>query len=106
MTRSQVIVGSRGSRLALIQTKSVVARMETLHPVIEFTIRIVVTHGDRDRRIQLDRLDVIGAFVKGLAEEVLDSQDYRQGLAFIIRGKFLASHGSEEEETGTLIVGG
>lgn len=39
-------------------------------------------------------------------EEVLDSQDYRQGLAFIIRGKFLASHGKEEEKTGTLIVGG
>lgn len=39
-------------------------------------------------------------------EEVLDSQDYKEGLAFIIRGKFLASRGHEEEETGTLIVGG
>ncbi len=39
-------------------------------------------------------------------EEVLHSQDYKRGLAFIIRGKFLASRGHEDEETGTLLVGG
>lgn len=39
-------------------------------------------------------------------ERVLHSQDYKHGIAFFIRGRFLASHGKEEEETGTLLVGG
>ena len=31
-------------------------------------------------------------------------QEYKHGVAFYILGKFLATHGKEEEETGTLIV--
>lgn len=32
--------------------------------------------------------------------------DYEHGIAFFIKGKFLATHGKESDETGTLVVGG
>jgi len=37
---------------------------------------------------------------------VLDDPDYKHGIAYFIKGKFLASHGKESDETGTLVVGG
>ena len=39
-------------------------------------------------------------------ERVLGSQDWRRGVAFLIKGQFLAAHGKEEETTGILIAGG
>ncbi|KKM96951.1 hypothetical protein LCGC14_1172970 [marine sediment metagenome] len=33
-------------------------------------------------------------------------QEYKHGITFYIKGKFLATHGKESEENGTLIVGG
>jgi hydroxymethylbilane synthase len=39
---------------------------------MEFSIREVVTGGDRDQQTQLDRLDTIGIFTKELEEALLD----------------------------------
>lgn len=41
-----------------------------------------------------------------LTKQMLDEPRYGKGASFYIRGRFLASHGKEEEATGTLIVGG
>lgn len=35
---------------------------------------------------------------------VLDSQDWKHGVVFLIRGRFLATRGKREETTGTIIV--
>ena len=36
--------------------------------------------------------------------ELLDSPDWRHGVVFLIRGKFLATHWKESDSDGTLIV--
>ncbi|MBM2825523.1 MAG: Porphobilinogen deaminase [Dehalococcoidales bacterium] len=70
MTR-KLVVGSRGSRLALIQAESVVVRLRELNPHLEVSLSKIVTTGDRDRRTQLDQMAGVGVFVKELEEALL-----------------------------------
>lgn len=72
--RRKVIVGSRGSRLALIQAESVVAKLRQVNPDLEISISKVVTQGDRDRHTPLDRVEGVGVFVKELEEALLDGK--------------------------------
>lgn len=72
--RRKVIVGSRGSRLALIQAESVVAELRKVNPDLEISISKVVTHGDRDRHSPLDRVGGVGIFVKELEEALLNGR--------------------------------
>ncbi len=37
-------------------------------------------------------------------EEVLNSPDWKHGVVFLVRGKFLARYGKQDEESGVLIV--
>jgi len=69
--KRKVIIGSRGSRLALIQTESVAAKIREANPGIEVAISKIVTQGDRNHHIQLDRMAGIGVFVKELEEALL-----------------------------------
>ena len=70
----RIIVGSRGSKLALIQAESVVARIREANPGIEVGISRVVTGGDRNRHLQLGQVAGIGIFVKELEAALLDGQ--------------------------------
>jgi hydroxymethylbilane synthase len=69
--RRKLIVGSRRSQLALLQTESVVARIREINPDIEVSITKIVTSGDRNRRI--DGTDT-AIFVKELEEALLDGR--------------------------------
>ncbi len=71
--KTKIVVGTRGSRLALIQTESVVARLKEINPQLEVSVRKIVTAGDRDRRTDLDRIGV-AVFVKELEEALLDGR--------------------------------
>jgi len=66
--RRKVIVGTRGSKLALIQAESVVTKIREVAPRLEVAISKITTKGDRDRHIQLDHMEGIGVFVKELEE--------------------------------------
>ncbi len=70
----RIIVGSRGSKLALIQAESVVAKIRETNPDIEVSISHIVTKGDRNRHVQLDHMAGIGVFVKELEEALLDGR--------------------------------
>ncbi len=72
--RRKLIVGSRSSKLAVIQTKSVVAHIKEANPDLEVSISKIVTKGDRNRRTQLDRMAGIGVFVKEIEEALLDGR--------------------------------
>lgn len=67
----RIVVGSRGSRLAMIQAESVMAKTRTIYPDIEMHLKKVVTTGDRNHHIQLNRIGV-AIFVKELEEALLD----------------------------------
>ncbi len=70
--KQSLIVGSRGSQMALIQSESVAAKIKELNPRLEVSIRRIVTRGDRDHRTQFDRFSGVGIFVKELEEALID----------------------------------
>lgn len=37
-------------------------------------------------------------------QRLLDSQDWRKGAVFLVRGEFISRYGKQEEETGILLV--
>lgn len=66
-----VIVGSRGSSLALTQTKGVIRQLEAKHPDVRFSLKIISTAGDRHTTpMALGTMDK-GWFVKELEEALL-----------------------------------
>ncbi len=69
--RRKLIVGSRRSRLALLQTESVIARIKEANPDLDVGISKMVTTGDR--HTQLERVEV-AIFVKELEQALLDGR--------------------------------
>ena len=61
-----VVVGSRGSKLALIQTNWVISELKRLNPGLEFQIEKISTKGDRVTNAPLSRLGGVGLFTKEL----------------------------------------
>ncbi len=78
MTR-RLTVGTRASRLAIVQTEAVVARLKEAFPSCEVAVSQVTTAGDRDRSTPLHRMPEIGVFVKELEEALLD-----EGIDFAV----------------------
>ena len=66
----RVVVGTRGSPLALIQTREVVAKLREQRPDFEFDVKIVRTAGDRSAEAPLRSLGV-GIFVKEIEDSLL-----------------------------------
>ena len=64
--KSKVIIGSRGSKLALAQTNWVKAQLEKLNPHLEFSIEIIHTRGDKITDVALSRIGGKGLFTKEL----------------------------------------
>lgn len=62
----QIVVGSRGSKLALIQTNWVISELKRLNPGFEFQIEKISTKGDKITNAPLSRLGGVGLFTKEL----------------------------------------
>lgn len=71
--KQRVTVGTRGSRLAVVQTGTVVSRLRELNPGLDISTLEIVTAGDRDRSSPLEKLGV-NVFVKELEEALLDGR--------------------------------
>ena len=67
-------IGTRGSRLALMQTEWVAERLRAAHPQIEIRIETFRTAGDRDRATPLAHLPGVGFFVKELETALLEDR--------------------------------
>ncbi len=61
-----IIVGSRGSKLALTQTNWVISELKKLNPGVEFEIKKISTSGDKITDVPLSRLGGVGVFTKEL----------------------------------------
>ncbi len=72
--KTKIVVGSRGSKLALVQAESVAAKIREANPHLEVSLSKIVTKGDRQRHTQLDQVAGIGVFVKELEEALLDNR--------------------------------
>ena len=69
--RTDIVVGSRRSKLALIQAESIAAKIREVAPDLEVTISKIITKGDRNRHVQLGRMAGVGIFVKELEVALL-----------------------------------
>lgn len=70
--KTRLIIGSRGSRLALWQAEWVKARLAELHPQVEVAIEIIKTSGDQLKHEPLSVIGGKGVFTKELEEALLD----------------------------------
>ena len=68
---NKFVIGSRGSRLALIQAETVARELQQAHPGIEIEISKIMTEGDRNRDISIDKAGDTGIFVKALEDALL-----------------------------------
>jgi len=66
----RIIVGSRGSKLALVQTESVVVKIREMNPDLDITVSKIVTTGDRNRESPIDQMGT-AIFVKELEDALL-----------------------------------
>jgi hydroxymethylbilane synthase len=66
----KLVVGTRGSRLALIQTESVIAGIKQLHAQAEIDIVKIKTAGDNNQQTPLVRLGT-SVFIKEIEEALL-----------------------------------
>jgi hydroxymethylbilane synthase len=71
--KDRIVIGSRGSKLALVQAQMVKTQVELLDPSLEVRIEIIKTSGD----VNTDPLSVIGGkgvFTKELEDALLDNR--------------------------------
>lgn len=70
----RLVVGTRGSRLAVSQTDAVVAALRRAHPELEIAVEIIRTTADRFPDEHLDRLPGVGVFVAELETALLEGR--------------------------------
>ncbi|MDQ4120965.1 MAG: hydroxymethylbilane synthase [Acidobacteriota bacterium] len=66
-----LIIGTRGSRLALWQAEFVRAQLKEKHPQISVELEIIKTFGDRQQNVSLTEIGGQGVFVKELETALL-----------------------------------
>lgn len=68
----KIVVGSRGSKLALKQTEYVIDKLQAAYPENTYEIKIIHTIGDKIQNISLDKINDKGIFVKEIEKELLE----------------------------------
>ena len=72
--KKKLVIGSRASRLARIQTQLVTNRLKETFPELELEIRTIETTGDRRQDLSLDSLGGKGVFIKELDLALLQGE--------------------------------
>ena len=70
----KVRIGTRGSKLALVQTEYVKQRLEKAYPEDEYEIVIIKTKGDKIQDKPLNQIGAKGLFVKEIEEQILSGE--------------------------------
>jgi hydroxymethylbilane synthase len=74
MRRSNLVIGSRGSDLALWQTNFVRAKLEELFPALNLEIRIIKTTGDKLVDVALAKIGDKGLFTRQIENALLSGE--------------------------------
>ena len=80
MSRSTLILGTRGSKLAVHQSQWVQARLQELAPGLTISLKRIQTSGDKILDVPLAKIGGKGLFVKEI-EDALVEQGNRPGRA-------------------------
>ena len=70
----KIIVGTRGSKLALVQTNWVVEELKKANPGVEFEIKVIKTKGDLVTHLPLHKIGDKGLFTKEIEQQLLDKE--------------------------------
>lgn len=74
MDNHNLIIGTRGSELALWQTNFVKGQLESKHPSLKVTVKIIKTTGDELLDIPLSKIGDKGLFTKQLEQSLLSGE--------------------------------
>ena len=74
MKAQKIVIGSRGSQLALWQANWVKSELERLHDNADIDIRIIATSGDNIQDVPLAKIGGKGLFVKEIEEALLANE--------------------------------
>ncbi len=74
MSVARLVIGSRGSALALVQAEWVASRLREAHPGLEVTIATIATAGDKILDVPLAKIGDKGLFTKELETALLDGR--------------------------------
>lgn len=69
-----MMIGTRGSRLAMVQADMVIKAAERSLPHIGLEVKVVTTSGDRDRSTPLESMGGYGVFTKELDQRLLSGE--------------------------------
>ena len=72
--RESIVIGSRGSRLAVIQAEWVLTRLKEAIPTLKISLTRIITSGDRDNSTSLGEMPYRGVFVKELELALLEGE--------------------------------
>jgi len=72
--KSKLIVGTRGSKLALVQTKQVIDELIKFYPKLNIDIKIIKTTGDMIFDRDLSKIGGKGLFIKEIEEALLRNE--------------------------------
>ncbi len=70
----RLVVGSRGSRLALLQSELIIEELKKIAPHIEFVLKKIKTQGDIMTEIPLAKIGDKGLFVKEIEHALLNKE--------------------------------
>ncbi len=70
--KMKLILGTRGSKLAMKQSQSIADLIEQVHPHIEIELKIIKTKGDIITQKPLDKIGGKGLFVKEIEQQLLN----------------------------------
>ena len=70
----KLVVGTRGSNLAIVQTNWVLDQLKKENPGVEFEVKIIKTKGDLIKDLPLDKIGDKGLFVKEIEKSLLDGE--------------------------------
>ena len=68
------LIGTRGSKLALVQTDYVIDKLKRVYPDDDFKAVIIKTTGDLEQKKALDKIGSKGIFVKEIEDELLSGK--------------------------------
>lgn len=72
--RMKIRLGTRGSKLALIQANQIKALLETAYPQHDISIHIIQTYGDTNQKTPLHQMQTSGVFVKEIEQQLAKHQ--------------------------------
>ena len=69
-----LIVGTRGSKLSLTQTQTILDSLKCIHPELEFKVKVIRTLGDKERKKPLFTIDRKGIFEKEIDQAIVKGE--------------------------------